>query len=522
MQSDYASEWFKAAQIEIETLEKMKCWDVVDRTPDMKVLGGTWAFKLKRFPDGLAKKFKARFCARGDQQTQGVDVFETWAPVAQWSTIRMMLILEVLLGLKSKQGDVTAAFVHAPVDERSDVYVSMPQGFGIKGKVLKLKRCLYGLRDSPRQYWKYTVEKMEACGLKQSNLDPCLFVSDKVICICHVDDYLFWSRNESDITDVFDKLRDEGVQIEPEDDTAGFLGIDMHRDSDGVIELTQTGLIDRVIRALGLDNGQVHPKFTPASGDPLVKDLDGAPADGDFSFASVVGMMLYLSGNTRPDIAYAVNCCARYMANPRKSHEIALKRIGRYLKLTRRRGLFIKPVLGDSRSLKIDCYPDADFAGLYGYEKYDDPTCVKSRTGFVITINDAPLLAKSSLQKITALSTMEAEILALAHSCQELFPIIDMATFLGASVGLPVDPPSMKVSIHEDNAGALVLADMIPPQYTPRAKTYHVKTIWFREEIKRRGIELLKIDTTEQLGDLFTKGLPPKIFNYLRKKLLGW
>ena len=77
MRSDYASEWFKAAQIEIETLEKMKCWDVVDRTPDMKVLGGTWAFKLKRFPDGLAKKFKARFCARGDQQTQGVDVFET-------------------------------------------------------------------------------------------------------------------------------------------------------------------------------------------------------------------------------------------------------------------------------------------------------------------------------------------------------------------------------------------------------------------------------------------------------------
>ena len=80
----------------------------------------------------------------------------------------------------------------------------------------------------------------------------------------------------------------------------------------------------------------------------------------------------------------------------------------------------------------------------------------------------------------------------------------------------------MKVSIHKDNTGAFVLADMIPPQYTPRAKTYHVKTIWFREEIKRRGIELLKIDTIEQLGDLFTKGLPPKIFNYLRKKLLGW
>ena len=117
---------------------------------------------------------------------------------------------------------------------------------------------------------------------------------------------------------------------------------------------------------------------------------------------------------------------------------------------------------------------------------------------------------------------MEAEILALAHACQELFPIIDLAEFLGSIVGLPSEPTSMQVSIHEDNAGALILADMIPPQFTPRSKTYHVKTIWFREEIKRRGIKLLKIETSEQLGDLFTKGLSTKAFVHLRKKLLGW
>ena len=82
-------------------------------------------------------------------------------------------------------------------------------------------------------------------------------------------------------------------------------------------------------------------------------------------------MLLYLSGNTRSDLAYAVNCCARYMTNPRESHEVGLKRIGRYLKSTRLRGTIIQPVLGASRSLRIDCYPDADFAGLYGYERYD-------------------------------------------------------------------------------------------------------------------------------------------------------
>ena len=159
-----------------------------------------------------------------------------------------MLILEVLLGLCSKQGDVTAAFVHALIDSRADIYVAMPHGFGIKGKVLKLRRCLYGLKDSPRQYWLYTVEKMESCGLKQSTLDPCLFVGDKVICVIHVDDSLFWAKCEKDIAEVTERLRGEGVQLQPEDDTAGFLGIDLRRDPEtGFIEMTQTGLIDRII-----------------------------------------------------------------------------------------------------------------------------------------------------------------------------------------------------------------------------------------------------------------------------------
>ena len=88
---------------------------MVDRSEDMNVIDSIWAFKLKRFPDGMIKKFKARFCARGDQQLEGVDFFETYAPVVQWTTVQMMLILEILLKLKSKQGDVPAAFLHADV-----------------------------------------------------------------------------------------------------------------------------------------------------------------------------------------------------------------------------------------------------------------------------------------------------------------------------------------------------------------------------------------------------------------------
>jgi hypothetical protein len=215
----------------------------------------------------------------------------------------------------------------------------------------------------------------------------------------------------------------------------------------------------------------------------------------------------------------AVNCCARYMFNPRLSHEKALKRIGRYLKATRDIGLILNP----SGDLKIDAYPDADFAGLYGYEKNNDPACAKSRTGFVITVADCPMVWVLKLQTETALSMMEAEIIALAHCCRELIPVMDIVKEMGNALDLPTkDMSKMHVSIHEDNAGFLVLAETIPPQFTPRSKYYAIKTVWFRKEINKRGIKLLKIDTTEQLGDMFTKGLPRATFEYLRKKMMLW
>ena len=196
-----------------------------------------------------------------------------------------------------------------------------------------------------------------------------------------------------------------------------------------------------------------------------------------------------------------------------------MKRIGRYLKATRDKGLILNP----SGKLTVDAYPDADFAGLYGYETVTDPASVKSRTGFLITVSDCPVVWVSKLQTETALSTMEAEIIALAHCCRELFPVVDIVKELGDVVGLATeDLVSMHVSVHEDNAGALVLAQTLPPQFTPRSKYYAIKTVWFREEIHKRGVHLLKIETVEQLGDIFTKGLARATFEYLRKKIMGW
>jgi hypothetical protein len=216
----------------------------------------------------------------------------------------------------------------------------------------------------------YLTEKQECCGLKQSQLDPCLFIGSRVICIVYVDDLLFWNSKEEYIYKFGERLRSKEVELEEEDDAAGFLGVQLHPDETTChIHMTQEGLTKRIIEALGLDMDQTNAKETPAERKPLVKDENGKPQQDSFNYASVVGMLLYLSGHTRPDLAYSSSQVARFMFNPKHSHEIAIKLIGCYLIGTNDKGMIIKP----TSTIDIDAYPDADFAGLYGYEDNNDP-----------------------------------------------------------------------------------------------------------------------------------------------------
>jgi len=110
---------------------------------------------------------------------------------------------------------------------------------------------------------------------------------------------------------------------------------------------------------------------------------------------------MYLSVNSHLDIAFAVHQCARFTHCPKQSHKIALKQIVRYLKGTMDREMMIKP----TKNLWLDSYADADFAGLWGAEDKDDPTCVKSRTGNLLTLGDVPIIWMSKLQTEIVLST---------------------------------------------------------------------------------------------------------------------
>ena len=285
------------------------------------------------------------------------------------------------------------------------------------------------------------------------------------------------------------------------------------------MEIKQVRIIYCVIETLGLDDGRAKRKFIPSESKPLVKDADGSAPCGTFSYSSVVGMLTYLSGHTHPYIVYAVNCCARYMFCPKNLHETSLKSIGHYLKATCYKGLILNP---SSYVCKLDWYPDADSTKMYGHEIPTDPACVKNILRFVNTFTNFPVYWASKLQTETALSTIEWEINDLSHSCIELFPIIDITKSLGRVVGLPIGDTTMNVSIHKDNTGASNLEKTLPPQITPNSKYYASKIIWFYEEINKGWIKLLKIDTLEQMEDIFTKILPRATNEYLQKKIIAW
>ena len=119
--------FWEAMWIEMNTLSELKAWTQVPRSSNMNVIPSAWAYRIKRFPGGLVHKLKARFCVRGDKQEKGIDVFETYAPVVSWTTVRLLLLLFIILNLKSMQVDYTAAFVQAPID--TDIYIHLPQGW---------------------------------------------------------------------------------------------------------------------------------------------------------------------------------------------------------------------------------------------------------------------------------------------------------------------------------------------------------------------------------------------------------
>ena len=181
--------------------------------------------------------------------------------------------------------------------------------------------------------------------------------------------------------------------------------------------MTQPGLIKKAIEATGME--LCSGNKTPTSQTALGLDPEEPPIKEAWKYSSVVGMFLYLSMNTRPDIAFAVSRVAWFNSNPKQSHASAVKMIIRYLSATSDKGIIFTP----TTDFKVECYMDADFAGLHGREPQDLSASAHSHTGYIMFFCSCPLIWKSQLQTETALSTFHAEHVALSAAIQNLITI---------------------------------------------------------------------------------------------------
>jgi hypothetical protein len=332
--------------------------------------------------------------------------------------------------------------------------------------------------------------------------------------ICYVDDAGIAAKSLDTINKLIEELKGKGFELTVEGSFEDYLGIKFRRSKEG-IELTQSGLIAKIIDATGLKES--NPNWTPATQLGLGTDPDGAPMHESWSYPSIVGMLLYLSTNTRPDIAFAVSQVARFSYSPRQSHATAIKTIVRYLSRTSDKGIIMRP----NGRLNLDCYVDADFAGLYKREPDFEPTSVRSRSGYILNLGDCPILWRSQLQTEIALSTLEAEYCALSHSLRTVLPLFRLIVEVVSCLKLHHElKATVSARVFEDNNGALMLATK--QKITSRTKYFLVKWHHFWHHVSSGEISISKIDTAEQRADYLTKGLPRESFEKIRKLVQGW
>lgn len=486
--------WKAAMNDEFKSHQQKKTWTLVDRnTVKRKPIGSRWVFTIKDLPSG-GEKYKARFVAKGYTQRYGDDFNETFAPVAYFSSILATLSLIFSMNMSIDQFDVKTAYLNAPLHE--EIYLIPPEGFGLEGKLCKLNKAIYGLKQAGREWNKTLSTFLKSIGLRPTAADGCIYYmrrNDKLlIVIVYVDDLIVASNDLSLRNYVNDALKGkfELTQVEPKQ----FLGLQIQRDKTGV-HINQSKYISELLDEY--DMSDCRSQATPYSHRPTKRQPD-EPFVESTQMRKIIGKLLYLSNRTRPDIAAPVSALARYQDNASEEHWKAAKQIMRYLRGTINLGIHFN-YRGDNI---LHGYADADFAG--------DTDDRKSTSGIIFMLNGGPIHWKSKKQSSVSLSTTESEFISACDAAKDAVHLQMLLNELGFIQPHPIQ-------IYEDNQATIKIAHN--ETYRGRLKHLDLRYHYIRELIEARKIDLIYCDTHNMIADILTKPLQPGPFLQLRNQL---
>lgn len=493
MESSNSEKWKHAMKEEHDSLVDNATWELVDKPIGQKIIDCKWVYKVKCNTDETVERYKARLVARGFNQQHGIDFEETFSPVVRFDSIRAILAIAAVNKLKMKQFDVKTAFLYG--DLKENVFMKQPKGFedGTE-KVCKLRKSLYGLKQSSRCWNQKFKDFIVEFGFKVSNADPCVFVKkteEETLILCiYVDDGMIFGDNDKSIDLVIDHLQ---RKFEVKVIEAGcFLGIEINRLNDGSIFIHQTAYARKVTRKFQMEN--CNSVGVPCDANQrLTRDDDSDTSN--FPYRQLIGSIMYLANGTRPDISYAIGMASRYLEKPSEAHVNAAKRILRYIKGSLNHGILYSST-GD---ITFKGYCDSDFAG--------DLDTRKSTTGYVFMVNGSAITWCSRLQASVAKSTTEAEYMAASEASSEL---VWLKRLLNELLSNQCNKPALYI----DNESAKKLVKN--PVFHRRTKHIDVAYHYIREKYDDGILSVESVSSHDQLADGFTKALPKSRFEYLR------
>jgi Reverse transcriptase (RNA-dependent DNA polymerase) len=490
--------WISAMNDELNALKRNQTWDLVRLPNGKRTVGCRWIYKIKYKSDGTLERYKARLVAKGYTQTYGIDYSETFAPVAKMNTIRTLMSVATNCDWPLFQMDVRNAFLQGDLEE--EVYMDLPPGLSVlkeNGLVCKLKKAIYGLKQSPRAWYGKLSSTLVKIGYKKCEADSSVFIkrSQKgiIVILIYVDDLVITGSDLSGIEDLKHHLNRE-FDIKDLGNLKYFLGIEIARSNKGLFLSQRKYALDLLKETgkLGAKPASIPMNFSQknTTNNESLEDVG--------MFQRLVGKLIYLT-MTRPDISYAVSYVSQFMQKPMKGHFELVSQILRYLKSAPGRGIFMQK----HGYVNIIGYTDADWAGC--------PHDRKSTSGFCMFVGGNAVTWRSKKQAVVARSSAEAEYRAMAAATSEIIWLRLLLKELGHNVD---DNPTI---LYCDNQAAMHIATN--PVFHERTKHIDVDCHFVREKILNKVIKTAYIRSTDQIADIFTKPLAKGIFEVLKSKL---
>jgi transposase InsO family protein len=518
MRSPYADKWREACLDEMSALENNKTWELIENPGNHPVLTGKWVFDVKDLGHNRFK-FKARWVARGFNQQHGIDYDQTYAPVMHGKAWHILLAVAAQTGYKTRQFDVSNAFLNGDLSEK--VYVEQPHGFE-KGtnRICSLLKSLYGLKQAPNVWFQLLVEILRNMGFQQTQSDNVVFVKDadnmKVIVGGHVDDLLVLAPTEV-LLDDFGKDLAKHLKIKSSDlDT--FLGVEIIQNHQtGTISIHQRRKVTNLLTEQGMLNAR--PVSTPLQPNVYLSRADCPTTQQEREevdsrgYRGVVGSLMHIMTMSRPDICPAVKMLSEVLDNPSKKHVQGLNWLLRYLSGTPDYGI---TYIGHKDPRRRHSQTNTVLHGYYDADWARDEHDRKSRSGYVFLLAGGAISWWSGKQDLVATSTTHAEYIGQDQAARELVWILQFLKEIGFS------PEHLtKIYGHSlptllgDNQGALALAKN--GGHHKLSKHFDVRLHAIRGYIQKKILELVYCPSNQNTADIMTKPLSKQVFEFHRE-----